>query len=77
MGTCGIAAGAKEVMEAASKLKVVAVHGVGVDRVDCEEAVRRKDRQAVAEHLTAYRELLTEHIRKEDEEQDQNDSINR
>jgi len=32
-----------------------------------EEAVGRKDRQTVAEHLIAYRELLTEHIRKEDE----------
>jgi len=32
-----------------------------------EEAVGRKDGQTVAQHLIAYRELLTEHIRKEDE----------
>jgi hemerythrin-like domain-containing protein len=31
------------------------------------EAVEKKDKDAVAEHLEAYRELLTEHIRKEDE----------
>ena len=31
------------------------------------EAIDRKDRTAVAEHLTAYGELLTEHIRKEDD----------
>ena len=31
------------------------------------EAVEQKDRKAVAEHLSAYRELLTEHIKKEDE----------
>jgi hemerythrin-like domain-containing protein len=32
-----------------------------------EEAVKTKDRQAAAKHLIAYQELLTEHIRKEDE----------
>jgi hemerythrin-like domain-containing protein len=31
------------------------------------EALERKDNTAVAEHLMAYRELLSEHIRKEDE----------
>ncbi len=31
------------------------------------EALERKDNAAVAEHLMAYRELLSEHIRKEDE----------
>lgn len=31
------------------------------------EALQRKDRDAVARHLNAYRELLTEHIKKEDE----------
>lgn len=31
------------------------------------EALDRKDKAAVAEHLNAYRELLTEHIKKEDE----------
>jgi hemerythrin-like domain-containing protein len=31
------------------------------------EAVEKKDKDAVAEHLEAYHELLTEHIRKEDE----------
>jgi len=49
----------KEVMEAAPKLRVVAVHGVGVDRVDCEEAEKRgvivtntplANTTAVAEH---------------------------
>lgn len=30
-------------------------------------ALERKDRKTIAENLTAYRELLTEHIRKEDE----------
>ncbi|MEW6201962.1 MAG: hemerythrin domain-containing protein, partial [bacterium] len=31
------------------------------------EALDNNDRAAIAEHLTAYRELLTEHIKKEDE----------
>lgn len=31
------------------------------------EALEKKDRQGVVEHLTAYQELLTEHIKKEDE----------
>ncbi len=31
------------------------------------EAMGRKDRQGIAEHLSAYRDLLTEHIKKEDE----------
>ena len=31
------------------------------------EAVEKKDREEVVEHLSAYRELLTEHIKKEDE----------
>jgi hemerythrin-like domain-containing protein len=31
------------------------------------EAIERKDKASVAEHLTAYAELLTEHIKKEDE----------
>ncbi len=31
------------------------------------EAVDKKDRKAIVEHLLAYRELLTEHIKKEDE----------
>ena len=31
------------------------------------DALDRKDKDAVAEHLNAYRELLTEHIKKEDE----------
>lgn len=31
------------------------------------EGLEGKDKEAVAEHLLAYRELLTEHIRKEDE----------
>jgi hemerythrin-like domain-containing protein len=31
------------------------------------EALERKDREAVIEHLNGYRELLTEHIKKEDE----------
>jgi hemerythrin-like domain-containing protein len=31
------------------------------------EAIDRKDKTAVAKHLTAYGELLTEHIRKEDD----------
>jgi hemerythrin-like domain-containing protein len=31
------------------------------------EAIERRDRSAIAEHLNAYRELLTEHIKKEDE----------
>lgn len=31
------------------------------------EAIDRKDKTAVAEHFTAYGELLTEHIRKEDD----------
>jgi len=31
------------------------------------EALDRKDRVAIAEHLNAYAELLTEHIKKEDE----------
>lgn len=31
------------------------------------EALKRKDREAVVEHLGAYRELLMEHIKKEDE----------
>jgi len=31
------------------------------------EALEKKDRDSIAEHLNAYRELLTEHIRKEDE----------
>jgi hemerythrin-like domain-containing protein len=31
------------------------------------EAVERKDRTALRDHLNGYRELLTEHIRKEDE----------
>ena len=31
------------------------------------EALDKKDKEAISEHLTAYRELLTEHIKKEDE----------
>ncbi len=31
------------------------------------EALERRDKTAIAEHLNAYRELLTEHIKKEDE----------
>jgi hemerythrin-like domain-containing protein len=31
------------------------------------QAVERKDREAIAQHLSAYRELLSEHIKKEDE----------
>ena len=31
------------------------------------EALDKKDREGIVEHLTAYRELLTEHIKKEDE----------
>ncbi len=31
------------------------------------EAVERKDRQTVAQHLNAYRELLSQHIKREDE----------
>ncbi len=31
------------------------------------EALERKDKAAIAEHLNAYRELLKEHIKKEDE----------
>jgi iron-sulfur cluster repair protein YtfE (RIC family) len=31
------------------------------------EALERKDKAAITEHLTAYAELLTEHIKKEDE----------
>ncbi|MEW6335033.1 MAG: hemerythrin domain-containing protein [Thermodesulfobacteriota bacterium] len=31
------------------------------------EALERRDKAAIAEHLNGYRELLTEHIRKEDE----------
>ena len=31
------------------------------------EAIERKDREAVAEHLTAYGAILSEHIKKEDE----------
>ena len=31
------------------------------------EAMARKDRQGIIEHLSAYRDLLTEHIKKEDE----------
>lgn len=31
------------------------------------EAVEKKDREGIVEHLMAYRELLTEHIKKEDE----------
>ena len=31
------------------------------------EALGRKDRQGIVEHLSAYRDLLTEHIKKEDE----------
>jgi hemerythrin-like domain-containing protein len=31
------------------------------------DAVERKDRQTVARHLTAYRELLSQHIKREDE----------
>ncbi len=31
------------------------------------EAIDRKDKAAIAKHLKAYRELLTEHIKKEDE----------
>ena len=31
------------------------------------EALDRRDRQTLAEHLLAYRELLTGHIQKEDE----------
>ena len=31
------------------------------------EAVEKRDKQGVIEHLNAYRELLTEHIKKEDE----------
>lgn len=32
-----------------------------------QEALDKKDKKAIAEHLNAYRELLTEHIKKEDE----------
>ena len=31
------------------------------------EALEKKDKAVIAEHLTAYAELLTEHIKKEDE----------
>ncbi len=31
------------------------------------EAVKKQDKTAIAEHLNGYRELLTEHIKKEDE----------
>jgi len=31
------------------------------------EAVEKKDKKGIVEHLSAYRELLTEHIKKEDE----------
>ena len=31
------------------------------------EALEKKDKEAIAKHLTAYSELLTEHIKKEDE----------
>lgn len=31
------------------------------------EAVERRDKNAIAEHLNGYKELLTEHIKKEDE----------
>lgn len=31
------------------------------------EALDKKDKEAISEHLNAYRELLTEHIKKEDE----------
>jgi hemerythrin-like domain-containing protein len=31
------------------------------------EALEKKDRQGIVEHLMAYRDLLTEHIKKEDE----------
>lgn len=31
------------------------------------EAVEKKDKRGIVEHLNAYRELLTEHIKKEDE----------
>ena len=31
------------------------------------EAIERKDRDAIIEHLSAYKDLLTEHIKKEDE----------
>ncbi|MGE5254737.1 MAG: hemerythrin domain-containing protein, partial [Planctomycetaceae bacterium] len=31
------------------------------------EAVERKDRQTVVDHLRAYRELLSQHIKREDE----------
>ena len=31
------------------------------------EAVEKKDKKGIVEHLNAYRELLTEHIKKEDE----------
>jgi len=31
------------------------------------DAVERKDRETVAQHLTAYRELLSQHIKREDE----------
>jgi hemerythrin-like domain-containing protein len=31
------------------------------------EALARKDRETVAQHLTAYRDLLSQHIKREDE----------
>jgi hemerythrin-like domain-containing protein len=31
------------------------------------EAIEKKDKKGIIEHLNAYRELLTEHIKKEDE----------
>jgi len=50
-------------------LKVMyADHATGRGHVQAIlEALERRDKAVVAEHLTAYRDLLTEHIRKEDE----------
>ena len=43
-------------------------HATGREHVKAMlEALERKDKTTLAEHLVAYRELLTEHIKKEDE----------
>jgi hemerythrin-like domain-containing protein len=50
-------------------LKVISQdHIVGRGHVKAVvEAVERQDKETVAEHLTAYRNLLTQHIKKEDD----------
>lgn len=43
-------------------------HEAGRNHVRCVvEGVEKQDKMAVAEHLNGYKELLTEHIKKEDE----------